>query len=144
MGVLHDLILADEDDLEKILSFAQFSDADVISTKILDPVTFAQLHAILLVTEYESIADLYLNPIAEGGEDGPWITLVPPEFVAKLAQLEAAEFQRVALEWAATEEITIWKFQNIASFVHALLTDMQNLAQRALTTNKKLFLRSAL
>lgn len=143
MGVLHDLILAGDDDLEKILS-GWLPEEDYISAKFLDPVAFGQLHAILTKTVYDNLTNPYLTPFNDDNEDGPWITLVSQEFITTLAELEAPERQRVALEWATVEEITLWKFPDTESLVAALLTDMQNLARRALLHNKKLFLRSAL
>lgn len=144
MGVTFTLILAHEDDLEKTLIWMGFPEPDMIFTKILDPVTMAEVHGLVLNSEYEATVDLYSESVLEVSEDGPWITLIPDEFISGLARLEDVERQRIAHLWLDTQHISFIKLPNAESFMQELLKDMQILAIRALLENKKLYLRSAL
>lgn len=144
MGVTFTLILAHEDDLEKTLIWSAFPEPDMIFTKMLDPVTFAELHVILLHTATDATIDRYLMNVLEGSEDGPWITSIPDEFISRLACLEDVERQQVAHLWAMTEEIRILKLRDAKTFIQELLKDMQILAIRAILLDKKLYLRSEL
>jgi len=70
MGVTFDLIIADDTEIEAMAAFATFPPADVISTKILDPVTWSKLQAITMRSTFEETIVYYDTPVFEG-EDGP-------------------------------------------------------------------------
>lgn len=142
MGVVFDLILADRADLERMVSFATFSEIDIISTKILDPATLAQLHAATTYQRYEEVEEHY-TPIFEAGLDGPCVIMLPNEFVFRLANLDDSELEQVGQVWAATEEIQIHK-ELTEAWVQTLVRDIQRLASRAKLAKKNLFLRCSL
>ena len=144
MGVVFDLILADDTDLERMVSFAAFPEVDIISTKILDSVALAQLHAIVMKTSYDEVIGYYEAAIFEGGIDGPWIfNPLTDELVSKLTNLSDSELEQVVQAWADTEEIQIHE-ELTEAWVRTLVRDIQRLAHRAKLTKKKLFLRCSL
>ncbi|MBZ0321135.1 MAG: hypothetical protein K8L91_32270 [Anaerolineae bacterium] len=143
MGVTFTLILAHEDDLERTLIWDGFPESDIVFTKMLDAVTMADVHILLLGGELDATIDRYLTNVLESDAD-QWVCEIPCEFVAALARLEDVERRRVGRLWTEYEEITILKLPNAEAFIQELLKDMQILAIRALLENKKLYLRSAL
>ncbi len=142
MGLVFDLILADDIDLERMVSFATFPEMDIISTKILDPVTLAQLHVVTMNRSYEEVEEHY-TPILEGGLDGPCILVLPTEFVFHLADLNDSELEQVVQNWSDTEEIQMHE-ELTETWVQTLVRDIQRLASRAKLSKKKLFLRCSL
>lgn len=142
MGVVFDLILADHADVERMVSFAAFPEMDIISTKILDPVTLAQLHAAAMNRSYE-VVEAHYTPIFEAGLDGPWVIVLPDEFIFRLADLNDSELDQVSRVWADTEEIQMHK-ELTEDWVQTLVRDIQRLASRAKLAQKYLFLRCQL
>lgn len=136
MGVVFDLIMADDTEVEKIVTFAPFPISDVISTKILDPVTLAKLQAITMRKTFEEIIAHYEVPIFEG-DDGPWIYNVLNEFISNLIQLDDTELKRIAHDWTSTEEIQIRHLDG--AFVEELVKDIYMLAVRTNFLKRKYF-----
>jgi hypothetical protein len=60
--------------------------------------------------------------LADGGEEGPWIDLVPAALVEDLAALGEEQMEAVARQWANTEEAKLdrWDAQDVASFLREL------------------------
>ena len=99
MGVTFDIVLADGAELDQIAAFAPLPSTNTISTKILDPVTVAQLGALILHISYEeTIRPFDDDPAFDGGDDGPWIYALPGDLVAGLADLTDVELKRAASE----------------------------------------------
>ncbi len=145
MGVTFTLILANEDDLEKTLIWDGFPEPDMIYTKILDPVTLADLHILLLGGEEEATVDRYLMNVLESDAD-QWVCELPAEFIRVFARIEDTERRRIGRLWMRSFEVS-FKYDKVANpeaFVQEFLKDIQILAIRALLENKKIYLRSAL
>lgn len=116
--------------------------ASVIATKILDPVTLAMLHAVILQSTYEDVLPHYQTPMIEQ-DDWLWIHRLPDTLMSGLARLDEAGLARVAREWAASEEIRIHPELDEA-FVRTLVADIRQLAAQAVADGQGLFLRISL
>jgi len=84
-----------------------------------------------------------IQPVAEGGEEGPVVIGVKPKQVAELATvagLDEAEFEALAASWAATEEFAGWS----GSDVRELLRELGDLAESASLQGKCVMLWQSL
>jgi hypothetical protein len=143
MGVLYDLILAADDEVESMVDFMSIPPENMICTKILDPVTVAQLYVILLGGDIDRAIDQYVTPVLSAHDDELTIYRLPDEFVARLMLLSADNLKHVAQAWFKTDEIQLHRkyFDTNETWLRELLDDMQKLALRALHSKKHLFLR---
>ena len=94
MGVLSDLVLASESDVERIgESRVPSQDFPGIDVKGIDTIKLGTLHSFLTGKDFDSLLPEY-DPVLSVSEEGPWVFRVPGELAAALANLPDAEFQR--------------------------------------------------
>jgi hypothetical protein len=144
MGVTYSLIIGESDTVASLHPF-HMPESDAIITKVLDPVTFAQLHAIVMRCAYGDVVNIYLeNPVHVLDPDHEWFWVyeVPSAFVTRLANLPDDEVARVALAFGHTEEMNWVKLNwNLTdAWIHNLLTGIRTLCNRAIQQNQQVFL----
>jgi hypothetical protein len=136
MGVLSDLVVANEADAESVaraqVPSQKFGGIDI---KGIDSVKFATLHSILTGRRFEELIPSY-EPAFIVSDDGPWVFRLPGELVDRLATLTDSERQSVADRWAATEEFELdgWEAPMVAETLEEICVQAANAAasQRAL------------
>jgi hypothetical protein len=115
MGVMTDLLLARPDEAEAVAAEwppqgrSRWADVEM---KGQSPVTLGQLLAIIRDVEWtpEIFED---KPLASGGQEGPWVTAVPADFVAEAAGLDDDRFDQVAEAWSEIEEFEGWDVSEV-------------------------------
>lgn len=136
MGVLTDFVVADREDAQRVCDAAcpseEFSGLDA---KGIDPVKLGTLYAVLSNTEFD-LSFVSGDPLATGGDHGPWVMEVPPDLIQRLAKLDTQGLTAAAAKWAKTEEFSP-KYDNwAAEAVHAVLAELAQLCAKAVATNK--------
>lgn len=135
MGVLTDLVIANEDDAMQIANsqhpLGEFTGIDM---KGVDSVKLTMLHSILSGQSWKDLLSQY-DPVAEASEDGPWVFLLPTELVHSLAGLDEPGIMNIADQWAKTEEFRLdnWSLEDVT----AALRDIANLARQASDQGKR-------
>src|SRR5687767_4372724 len=122
MGVLSDLVVAPEGHADLILAEGNPSRAfGGIDIKGIDTVKFGTLHSILTGRSFEELLPEY-DPVATASEEGPWVFRIPPELVSLLAGLQGPEKDRVARQWASTEEFELsgWDATEVAEALDSI------------------------
>jgi hypothetical protein len=137
MGVLTDLVIADEGDAMSIANsqypLGQFSGIDI---KGVDSVKLTKLHSFLSGTTFKELLIQY-DPVAEASEDGPWVFILPTDLVDRLASLDEAGIASIATKWGNTEEFRLDKWSQSA--VSDVLNRIANLARQASAQHKCIF-----
>ena len=136
MGVLTDFVVADRGDAQRVFDAAcpseEFSGLDA---KGIDPVKLGTLYALLTGTEFNP-SFISGDPLASGGDEGPWVMEVPPDLVQRLARLDAKGVATAAAKWANTEEFSP-KYDNWpAEAVHEVLAELAKLCAKAVAAKK--------
>ncbi|HEX3049643.1 MAG TPA: hypothetical protein VHP83_03230 [Aggregatilineaceae bacterium] len=130
MGVLTDLLVATEADLEAIgemdYPLGQFPGLDA---KGLDWVSFATLQELVTGEPYDDVLKLY-DPVLIVSDDGPWISKIPANLVERLASLTETERRTIGSRWAQTEELKRWWAEEV---VQDVLKDICDLAVRVIS-----------
>lgn len=140
MGVLTDFVVADRRDAQRVCDAAcpseEFSGLDA---KGIDPVKLGTLYAILTETDFDP-AFIKDEPLAMGGDDGPWVIEVPVDLVLRLAKLDAQGVAATAAKWANTDEFSP-KYDNWpAEDVHELLAELVDLCAKAAAAKKSVLM----
>jgi hypothetical protein len=138
MGILTDLILATEEELEAVGN----DDVPIdvlpgVEAKGMGLVDFISLHAILTRQETDPVVTAF-PAVRALSEDGPWLNRLPDDLVARLAACDDADLHRIATEWSQTEELQRGDWQH--GELLSRLEEMKALAQRALIEQKPLHL----
>jgi hypothetical protein len=127
MGVLTELVLASIDEADAVarepVPSRRWTGIDV---KGHNSVTFGQLLAILRDVDWtpEIFGD---ELVASGGDDGPWVTSVPSDFVTEVGALADARLEEIAEAWATTEELEHFSVEQTLD----TLTRVRGLCRRA-------------
>jgi len=131
MGVLTDFVVVDRRDAQRVCDSACPSkDFTGLDAKGIDPVKLATLYAVLTDTEFNP-SFISGDPLATGGDEGPWVMEVPPDLVQHLAKLDTNGVAAAAAEWAKTEEFSP-KYDNWpAEAVHEVLAELAELCGQA-------------
>ena len=147
MGVQTDVVIADLDETRAVADAMNPTDEwEGFTFNGFDRVQLCTLLSILKAGSPDVEFPRYLRavePVASGGDEGPLVSAVKPEQVAELAavaRLDEAEFERLAMSWAATEELAGWD----GADVQALLRELGDLAESASHKNKCLMLWQSL
>jgi len=138
MGILSDLVIANEEDVNAILSAPVPSQSfDGLDIKGIDTVKLAMLHGILTDRTLEDLLPEY-DPIAEASENGPWVFRLPKDLVEKLAQMSEQDRNLVSNKWAEIEEFALdgWELANVQNTLEAIC----NTAVSAESTGRGLYL----
>jgi len=147
MGVLFDLVIAEEGTAEEIGRTERlFEDFRVFPTKMLDPVTVDGLFS-LLDPASSDIESWWQAPLYET-EDVLWVYQWPPCFVERLANLVESERNDLAQRWSQTEEVQNFyrgfsdlSPSDVASDVGNFVNDLCLFASEAVEGRKCIFLR---
>ena len=140
MGLLSDFFIADETRAPDYHAGEAFANADRCQFRNLSPLQAAQFLAVLRGQEYvvEMIREFQLVT-PEDAED--WTMTVPHDMVRALAALETPRIPALASQFAvATREELGWAPDDFVPIVMALSA----LAQRAMATNKRMYLWNCL
>jgi hypothetical protein len=144
MGVLFDLVMADEGAAEAIGATDHlFEDFRVFPTKMLDPVTLDGLFSLLDPASPE-IEVWWEVPLYEA-EDVLWVYQLPDHFVEMLASLLENERFSLAQRWAQTEELGHF-YEEIspeekAADVRKLVDELSAFAFDTIEKDKHVYLR---
>lgn len=136
MGILTNIVAADEDEYESIGEAVRPVDEwSGIEKRNIDTAKIVTLHCLLTGDEFELTASLY-EPVYVSGE-GALVLRVADEVLERLAFLDEDALERVAEELAATEEFEME--QSTAEDVQALVMDLAELARLAESQGQVLF-----
>jgi hypothetical protein len=110
---------------------------DVLDVAGVEPsVTMATLEAILTGADARDIIhEGSVEPIADGGPDGPWLLALRPQLQAALLSTPPDGWQAVAERWAATDELVGMPVDVAVSFLERLAA----LARRASEHGQRLY-----
>lgn len=144
MGVLSDIIIAGSDEATSInASRGQHEEHwPTLMSKGIDTIKLGTLSQILAgrpVDDVNTVATFMLDAIVDqSSEDGPWVHRVPDDLTAAIAALDDATADRVARQWAATDEFRLdrWPEDAVREYLH----DLVKHAQRACAEGKSLLL----
>lgn len=135
--MLGDLVAGKKNDGARIAAMMNPSaETDAVAVKI-DTVKLGQLHAIVTKRPYKEVSQEH-KLVAEGGEEGPWVSRVPDDLANALAALDAPGRKRIGRAWAKTEELASdhWSEDKVLEVLDA----MCDLAARARKKKLVLFL----
>lgn len=137
MGILVNIVSADEEDIEAIgESQHPVVEWSGIEARDIDKAKIVTLHCLLTGDLMEDAVYFY-EPVYAVGDDGPVVLRVPEEVMERLASLEEDALEMVGEELAATEEFEIgnWPVEEVQS----LLAEIAALARLAESQSQALF-----
>ena len=136
MGILTNIIAADEDEAEAIgESSRPVEEWSGIERRSIDTAKIATLHCLLTGDEFDQAVGAY-EPVYVADE-GAVVLRIADEVMEKLATLDEEMLERVAEELAATEEFEMEDWD--AEEVQALVMDLADLARLADSQGQVLF-----
>lgn len=137
MGILVNVISADEDDLDAIAESEHPVDAwSGIAARDIDRLKFISLHCLLTGESLEE-AEFSYEPVYVAGGDGPIIFRIPDELTQKLAGLEEPALEAVGEELAASQDFD--SSEVTVEDVQSLLIELAELARIADAREEHLF-----
>lgn len=137
MGILVNIVSADEEDLEAIgESQHPVVEWSGIEARDISRAKFLTLHCLLTGDGIEDAVYAY-EPIYFGDDEGPMIFRIPDELTEKLASLEEDVLDIVGEELAVTEEFEMSGLP--VEEVQSLVADMAELARIAESQGQSLF-----
>lgn len=122
MGILVNIVSADEEDVEAIgESQHPVVEWSGIEARDIDTAKIVTLHCLLTGEGLEDAFYAY-EPVYVSGDDGPIVLRIPDVVMEKLAGLEEDALEAVGEELAATEEFEMndWPAEEIQSLVEEL------------------------
>jgi hypothetical protein len=122
MGILVNIVSADEEDVEAIgESQHPVVEWSGIEARDFDTAKIVTLHCLLTGDGLEDAFYAY-EPVYVAGDDGPIVLRIPDELMEKLAGLEEDALEAVGEELAATEEFEMndWPAEEVLSLVEQL------------------------
>ncbi|MDP2785751.1 MAG: hypothetical protein Q8O38_14335 [Sulfurimicrobium sp.] len=122
MGILVNIVSADEEDVEAIgESQHPVDEWSGIEARDIDTAKIVTLHCLLTGDGLEDAFYAY-EPVYVAGDDGPIVLRIPDELMEKLAGLEEEAIERVGEELAATEEFEVngWPAEEVLTLVEEL------------------------
>jgi hypothetical protein len=139
MGVLTDFVVADRSDARRVCDAScpsrEFAGLDA---KGIDTVKLGKLYAILVGGKYDP--SFISGPVCDGGEEGPWVFVVPPDLVQRLAGLAPHQLAQVGEKWASVEEFSPrydnWPIER----VQKVLGDLSALCRQASNEGKAILM----
>lgn len=137
MGILTNIVAADEDDIEAIgESLHPVAAWSGMELRDVDTAKIATLHSLLTGDLFDDAVAHY-EPLYVSAAEGALVLRLADELAAKLAELDEEPLADVAAELAATEEFEYadWTDDEIA----AMLADLAELARLAESQGQALF-----
>lgn len=143
MGVLTDVVIADEGEAEAVATERVPAKRwRGIDAKGIDQVKLATLWARLAQRglDVESIVKLATDfaTLFEVSEEGPWVFRIPGRLVELLADLDDQHAATTAVAWASTEEFVLDRWDSGA--VRSILDELRSLAREARAKKKSLLM----
>jgi hypothetical protein len=137
MGILTNIVAADEDELEAVGESLRPVDAwSGIERRELGPAKIATLHVLLTGDDFDLAASL-CEPVYVSGSEGALVLRLADEVMNRLVELDEDALDLVAEELAATEEFELEGWD--PDEVQALVVDLADLARLAHAQDQKLF-----
>jgi hypothetical protein len=143
MGVLTDFVVAEASEAKRLGDDRESFDG--VDAKGIDQVRMGTLYAFLTETEYDPsflTSDDSFAYIAS--DDGPWVQAIPADMVKRLMEMSPVEMQKIGDVWFQTEEFdpkySRWSRDDVSEF----LSQIQQLATRAMSEGKSLFMWTCL
>ena len=125
--MLIDLISAFSAEAEAILTTPRHEAAwPTLVAKTVDQIKLASLAFVLNGKELSDAAVVEYSesflPLATGGDNGPWVYLMPADLVASLVVMQDDRIDRFAQAWALTEELQLdrWSRADASAFLSEL------------------------
>jgi hypothetical protein len=138
MGILVNIVSADEEDIEAIgESQHPVGEWDGIEARDLDKAKIITLHCLLTGDGIEDAVYAY-EPVYYLGDDGPIILRIPAEVTQRLASFDEGALEVVGEELAATEEFEISGYP--AEEIQSLVAELAALARLAESQEQSLFI----
>lgn len=122
MGILVNIVTADEDDVEAIgQSQHPIEEWGGIEARSIDTAKIATIHCVLTGDTLEDALSAY-EPVYAVDHEGPLVLRIPDEVVERLAELEEDAAESVGDELAATEEFEMegWPVGEVQALVGEL------------------------
>lgn len=138
MGILVNIVSADEEDVEAIgESQHPVDEWSGIEVRDIDRAKIIILHCLLTGDGIEDAVYAY-EPVYTAGDDGPIVLRIPDELTAKLARLDEDTLEIVGEELAATE---VFEMSDLSvEEVQYLVTEFAALARIAESQSQTLFI----
>jgi hypothetical protein len=110
MGVLSQLVVARVDEVAALLAAnrSHASKWGMVDVTGLDTIMLGTLSHILAgksLDDSDAIANFIAEPIAQGGEDGPWVYEIPQSLQDALVNFPNEREEKILEKWAQTEEL---------------------------------------
>lgn len=128
MSLLTDIIIADRSEAAAINAAGgrHHKKWKTLDGKDVDQVKLGTLAQILAgkTLRAKNVAAFVADKELHGAPgEGPWVYLVPADFVQSLAALSERDKETVAARWAATEEFQLdgWAASDVADYLHELV-----------------------
>ena len=137
MGLLVNIICADEDELEDIaLAEHPVEEWSGIEARDIDTAKLATLHCLLTGDDFEDALSVY-EPVYAAEDEGVLVLRIADDVLERLAELEEEALELVGEELAATEEFEYndWPLEE----VQALVVQLGELARLAESQGQGLF-----
>ena len=134
MGVIAQAVIASPSDAQAVLNSDQpINSWDGFAYKGLDRVGLITLWALVETDDPDNRFDYRLDAVRviTDADRGRWVDIIPPEMLAalaKVAALDAAEFDRLGLSWWRTDEFEGWDEAEVLDLLR-LLGDLAESAQ---------------
>jgi hypothetical protein len=141
MGVLTDFVVAAPEDARRIAeSICPSREFNGLDAKGIDTVKLGTLYAILTGTPASPKFMGGKSLLHSHSDEGPWVMLVPPELVKRLAAVAIGEIPEVASRWAATNEF-FPKYDNwTLNAVSEVLKRLADLCRQATAEGKSVLM----
>lgn len=141
MGVLTDFVVAAPEDARRVgESPCPSREFNGLDAKGIDAVKLGSLYAILLGAPRPRGFMAGRALLFSRSDEGPWVMLVPPDLVRRLAALGAGEIPEVASRWAAAEEFQVKYASWSAAAVTTVLERLTELCRRATTEGRSVLM----
>ncbi len=138
MGILVNIVSADEEDVEAIgESQHPVDEWTGIEARDIDRAKILTLHCLVTGDGIEDAVYAY-EPVYSVGDDGPIVLRVPDELTEKLANLEEDALEIVGEELAATEDFEMSDVP--VEQVQSLVAELADVARIAESKNQTLFI----
>jgi len=142
VGLVSEFVVAAESDAEKIAgSENPAAEFDGVEMKGIDVVKLGVLQSALSGRPLVQLFPEY-KTLAEGSDDGPWVTRIPDELVSALASMTDEERRRASDKWSKAEEFTMeqWESADVATALDSIC----EIARKAVSARKALLLWNSL
>jgi hypothetical protein len=139
MGVLTDLVVADESEADAVAASGDpLQRWPGIDAKGIDQVTLGKLLAIITDEPYRNSLAGEFMLIAELSDDGPWVFRAPPRLVSSLSEIADEALDRISAEWSAVEEFALSGYGRAS--VAEVASSLRDLSKRAISDGKHLLM----